>query len=105
MTQQLGQAVHGRGSRQARQAELQPHCAYQLAAPLPPPSSGSLGMAHVHPLAALVRTGQAKHGSVEGMAAAERQKTAKKERAAASKQEAAAARRAALGEAAGVQVT
>lgn len=59
----------------------------------------------MHPLAALVRAGQAKHGSVAGMAAAGREKEAKKERAAASKQEAAAARRTALGEAAGVQVT
>lgn len=64
---------------------------------------GSLGTAHIHSLSGLVRAAQAKHGSVEGMAAAVREKVAKRERAAASKLEAAAARRQALADAAGLQ--
>ncbi|PRW44489.1 small GTP-binding [Chlorella sorokiniana] len=66
-------------------------------------SRGSMGTAHIHALTALVRTAQAKHGSLEGMAAVVREKAAKRERAAASKQEAAAARRQALAAAAGLE--
>ena len=69
----------------------------------PHPRRGSLGTAHIHPLSGLVRAAQAKHGSVEGIAAAVRERAAKRERAAASKQEAAEARRQALAAAAGLE--
>lgn len=62
-----------------------------------------MGTAHIHALSGLVRAAQAKHGSVEGMAAAMRERAAKRERAAASKQEAADARRQALALAAGLE--
>lgn len=100
-----GSAGRGRRSSATPDAAIPAHAAL-CPCPAPRPHNrGSLGTAHVHPLAALVRAGQAKHGSMAGMAAAGREKEAKKERAAASKREAAEARRAALAEAAGVEIT